>query len=157
MCMLVWAFARRTYHIVGNLMSWLILSFNEQWQVISNNVVCATSKGSDQPVHMAVWSEPLLVAWTSMTVQLLTEHHLKFLGLKEGCIGSSESTLVKITTCWKPHVMVQIILYKIVILLNFESVWPTFLSIKWKILHECSSCCRYIEVLTWVLTFYWIY
>ena len=31
---------------------------------ISNNVVCATSKGSDQPVHVrADWSEPLLVAW----------------------------------------------------------------------------------------------
>ena len=24
----------------------------EPWQKISNNVVCATSKGSDQPVHM---------------------------------------------------------------------------------------------------------
>ena len=55
-----------------------------------------------------------------MTVKLLTEHHLKFLGLKEGCIGSSESTLVKITTCWKPHVMAQIILYQIVILLNLS-------------------------------------
>ena len=30
---------------------------------ISNNVVCATSKASDQPAHSAVWSEPLLVAW----------------------------------------------------------------------------------------------
>ena len=25
---------------------------NEQWHEISNNMVCATSKGSDQPVHM---------------------------------------------------------------------------------------------------------
>ena len=31
----------------------------------------------------------------SMTVKLPTEHHLGFLSLKEGCIGSSESTLVK--------------------------------------------------------------
>ena len=31
-----------------------------------------------------------------MTVKLLTEHHLEFLSLKEGCIGSSESTLVRI-------------------------------------------------------------
>ena len=30
-----------------------------------------------------------------MSVKLLTEHHLKFLSLKGGCTGSSESTLVK--------------------------------------------------------------
>ena len=30
-----------------------------------------------------------------MIVKLLVEHHLKFLSLKGGCIGSSESTLVK--------------------------------------------------------------
>ena len=29
-----------------------------------------------------------------MTVKLLTEHRLEFLGLKGGCTGSSESTLV---------------------------------------------------------------
>ena len=31
----------------------------------------------------------------SMSVKLLTEHHLEFLSLKGGCTGSSESTLVK--------------------------------------------------------------
>ena len=30
-----------------------------------------------------------------MTLRLLTEHHLKFLSLKGGCTGLSESTLVK--------------------------------------------------------------
>ena len=35
---------------------------NEPRHKISNNVICATSKDSDQPVH-TVWSEPLLVAW----------------------------------------------------------------------------------------------
>ena len=30
-----------------------------------------------------------------MTVKLLTEQHLEFLSLKEGCTGSSESILVK--------------------------------------------------------------
>ena len=30
-----------------------------------------------------------------MTVELLTDHHLEFLGLKGGCTGSSESSLVK--------------------------------------------------------------
>ena len=32
-----------------------------------------------------------------MIVKLLTEHHLEFLSLKGGCIGSSESTLVKMS------------------------------------------------------------
>ena len=40
----------------------------------------------------------------SMTVKLLTEHHLEFLSLKGGCTGSSESTLVKMPHCWKSHV-----------------------------------------------------
>ena len=38
-----------------------------------------------------------------MIVKLLTEHHLEFLSLKEGCRGSSESTLVKMSNCWKSH------------------------------------------------------
>ena len=38
-----------------------------------------------------------------MIVKLLTEHHLEFLSLKGGCIGSSESTLVKMSNCWKSH------------------------------------------------------
>ena len=40
----------------------------------------------------------------SMSVKQLTEHHLEFLSLKGGCIGSSESTLVKMPHCWKSHV-----------------------------------------------------
>ena len=39
----------------------------------------------------------------SMIVKLLTEQHSGFLNLKGGCIGSSESTLVKIPRCWKSH------------------------------------------------------
>ena len=38
-----------------------------------------------------------------MTVKLLTEHHLEFLGLTGGCTDSSESTLVKMPLCWKSH------------------------------------------------------
>ena len=38
-----------------------------------------------------------------MIVKLLIEHHLEFLSLKGGCRGSSESTLVKISNCWKSH------------------------------------------------------
>ena len=35
-----------------------------------------------------------------MIVKLLTEHHLEFLSLKEGCRGSYEFTLVKMSNCW---------------------------------------------------------
>ena len=38
-----------------------------------------------------------------MSVKLLTEHHLEFLSLQGGCRGSSESTLVKMSNCWKSH------------------------------------------------------
>ena len=40
-----------------------------------------------------------------MIVKLLTECHLEFLSLKEGCTGSSESTLVKMPHCWKSHAL----------------------------------------------------
>ena len=38
-----------------------------------------------------------------MTVKLLAEHHLEFLSLKGGCIGSSEIVYVKMPHCWKSH------------------------------------------------------
>ena len=38
-----------------------------------------------------------------MTVKLLTEHHLEFLSLKGGCRGLFESSLVKMSNCWKSH------------------------------------------------------
>ena len=71
----------------------------EQRHEISNNVVCATSKAhaqSDQSLCQ-------LLEY-SMTVKLLTEHHLEFLNLTGGCTGSSESTLVKTPHGWKSHV-----------------------------------------------------
>ena len=47
----------------------------------------------------------------SMTVELLTEHHLQLLSLKGGCTGSSESTLVITPHCSKSHALAHIILY----------------------------------------------
>ena len=38
-----------------------------------------------------------------MTLKLLTEDNLESLSFKGGCIGSSESTLVKMPHCWKSH------------------------------------------------------
>ena len=45
-----------------------------------------------------------------MIVKLLTEHHLEFLSLKEGRRGSSQSTLVKMSNCWKSHAAAQMTL-----------------------------------------------
>ena len=53
--------------------------------MISNKVVCAYAQ-SDQSLCKSLEY--------SMTVKLLTEHHLEFLSLKGGCAGSYESTLV---------------------------------------------------------------
>ena len=40
-----------------------------------------------------------------MIVKLLTVYHLEFLILTGGCKGSSESTLVKMSDCWKSHAL----------------------------------------------------
>ena len=70
--------------------------------MISNNVVCVTSKGSDQP---SLSDQRLCLSFEySMNVKLLTEYHLEFLSLKRGCIGWFESTLVKMPHCWKSRV-----------------------------------------------------
>ena len=52
-----------------------------------------------------------------MSVKLLTEHYLKFLNLKGGCRGSSESTHVKMPRCWKSHVLAHILNWAFVVLL----------------------------------------
>ena len=44
-----------------------------------------------------------------MIVKLRIEHHLEFLSLKGGCRGSSESTLVKMSNCWKSHAAAQML------------------------------------------------
>ena len=57
---------------------------------MSNHIrSCATSKGSDQPAH----TRSLIRAFASMTVKLLTEHHLEFLSLKGGCTYSFRNTI----------------------------------------------------------------
>ena len=44
----------------------------------------------------------------SMSVKILTEHHLELLSLKGGSKCSSETTLVKELHCWKSHVTARI-------------------------------------------------
>ena len=43
-----------------------------------------------------------------MIVKLLTEHQLEFLSLTGGYGNSSESTLVKMTICWKSQSTAQL-------------------------------------------------
>ena len=50
----------------------------------------------------------------SMIVKLLTECHLEFLSLKGGCTGSSESTLVKMSNCWKSRALAQICVHALI-------------------------------------------
>ena len=76
-----------------------IFNTNEPRHEISNNVACATSKGSDPPLHTLE---------CSLSVKLLTEHHLEVLSLKGGCTGLSEYTLVKMPHWWKSNVAAQI-------------------------------------------------
>ena len=49
-----------------------------------------------------------------MSVKLLTEDNLRFLSLKGGCTGSSQSKLVKMPHCWKSRVRA----YYVIILLT---------------------------------------
>ena len=44
-----------------------------------------------------------------MIFNLLTEQLLEFLRLIGGCIGSSESILVKMPHCWRSHVVAHVL------------------------------------------------
>ena len=43
-----------------------------------------------------------------MIVKLMTEYHLEFLSLKGDCRGSSESTIFKMSNCWKSQAAARI-------------------------------------------------
>ena len=53
-----------------------------------------------------------------MSVKLLTAHHLEFLNLKGGCTGSSESSRVKMSCCWKPYVTTHLSQHEILRITN---------------------------------------
>ena len=84
----------------------------EPWHVISNNVVCAISKGSDQPAHthslIRAFACRLNMLWVlSYWLNIIWS----FYSLKGGCTASSESTLVKMPHCWKSHVAAHLVLH----------------------------------------------
>ena len=45
-----------------------------------------------------------------MIVKLLTEQNVEFLSLTGGCGGSSVSTLVKMSNCWKSQSTAQLLI-----------------------------------------------
>ena len=75
--------------------------FFEPRHDISKNVVCVTSKGSDQPAQ----ARSLIRALAIRLNMLLTKKHLEVLHLRGGFTGSSEFTLVKM-----PHRRVSYVL-----------------------------------------------
>ena len=79
-----------------------MLSKNRKWASAWNFQQCGTC---DQQSLRSAW------AYASIIVKLLTEHHLEFISLKGGCRGSSESTLVKMSNCWKSHATAQMMLW----------------------------------------------
>ena len=85
---------------------------NELVHEISNNQVCATSKASDQPAQ----TRSLIRVFASRLRFLWLLSHLEFLSLKGSCRGSSKSTLVKMSNCWKSHATALMICTKSVTL-----------------------------------------
>ena len=59
-----------------------------------------------------------------MIVKLQAEHHLDFVSLKGGCRGSSESTLVKMSICWKSHATAHLSF-------NFDQVYSILHALIW--------------------------
>ena len=64
------------------------------------------SKAPDQPAHMHSLIRAFESLEYSMSVKQLTEHRLEFVSLKEGCTGSSESTLVRMPHCVAAQFMI---------------------------------------------------
>ena len=54
-----------------------------------------------------------------MNIKLLTEQHMEFLSLKGGCTELSESTLVKMSHCWKSQVAAHMLLQLTLCRLDF--------------------------------------
>ena len=98
-------FHRRSYHAHKSAFMYNFEPQNEPWHEISNNVVCATSKGSDQPGRTSslirVFASRLNILW----IKPLTEHHLDRVSkLKMGL----HRLFWQIPHCWKSHVTAQI-------------------------------------------------
>ena len=70
-----------------------------------------------------------------MIVKLLTEHHLECLSFKGGCRGSSESTLAKMSNCWKSRALTQMyiqIYFEYFKSVYFVGVWFKQIKVAWR-------------------------
>ena len=84
-----------------------------------------------------------------MSDKLLTEHLLEFLSLKEGCRGSSESTLVKMSNCWKSHAAAQNLIQVFFVWLLSSLMFPSCASVT-----ACYNTCLQIDGVSKLLTFF---
>ena len=85
-----------------------------------------------------------------MSVKLLTEHNLEFLSLKVGCTGLSESIHVKMSHCWKSHVVAHLLIPRMLsvhsrekmdIHLNLVRLWTiSIFSIKCELTRNIPPC-----------------
>ena len=80
-----------------------------------------------------------------MSIKLLTEHHLEFLGSKGGWTGSAESTHVKMPQCWKPHVATHLMFCFLIKLVKFIYLTTFLIQIKITCKHNIKNidkwCC----------------
>ena len=73
---------------------------------ISNNVVCTTSKASDQPAH----TRSLIRAFAShFSILWLLSYWLNIIW-SWGCRGSSKSTYFKLPHCWNSYATAHVLL-----------------------------------------------
>ena len=60
----------------------------------------------------------------SFSVKLLTEQHFEFQSIIGGCTGWYESTLVKMSHCWKSRVAAHIMIEDLdIYILDFQECW----------------------------------
>ena len=71
-----------------------------------------------------------------MIVKLLAIDHLEFLSLKGGCRGLSESTLVKMSNCWKSHAAAQFFIIFLMYVLHLLLIFQCFKSN----ISQCTKC-----------------
>ena len=74
-------------HLCKKCLYEYVIILNKPQHKISYNVVCATSKASDQCVYAQSDQSLCKSLEYSMTVKPLTEHHLVFLSFKGDCTG----------------------------------------------------------------------
>ena len=100
-----------------------MLTLFQPWHEISNNVVCATSKASDQPALTRSLISAFACRLYILTGTPLTEHNLELVSFQGGCTGLSESTLVKMPQCWKSHYPTHFMLHLLTcIICNLEVI-----------------------------------